>query len=558
MTSHNLARLNQLAMAVIQYWRARWDFRQLCLAAKKPQATQHKLLKKILADNAQSEFGRAYNFASIKDYASFSKRVPIHSYEALRPYIEHQMTNCMPTHTRQMPVLYAQTSGTTGSPKRIPVLKQTLAAYKRGQRIASFVQYRDIPGLFAGKILAVVSPAIEGYLPNGTAYGAMSGVVHASLPAALRCRYVLPEEIFAIEDYAVKYRLIAAWAVAERQISVLASANPSTFIHLQQIIDQTAEQIIEFVRTGKLAALTFDPAAMHVVREFPDRPPNPTRAQELASILKATGTLSYGAIWPQLKALVTWTGGNCATFLPVLKKLLPYSVQIIEMGYLASEFRGSIIVDCQRNLGLPTIDEVFFEFIEKDAWESGKQDAKTIEQLESGYLYYVIATTRNGLYRYFINDLIEVTERFHATPCIRFVQKGSDVTNITGEKLYESQVIQAVDASCADLNIKAHFYLLLADAVNRSYTLLIETSEEFPAEHLAESLNGNLSALNQEFRDKVGSGRLNKVEIKRVRAGLYELYKQYRVKNGCREGQFKMQRLLYRDANGFRFEDYLL
>ena len=52
----------------------------------------------------------------------------------------------------------------------------------------------------------------------------------------------------------------------------------------------------------------------------------------------------------------------------------------------------------------------------------------------------------NGLYRYFINDLIEVTGWFQKTPTIRFVQKGKGVTNVTGEKLYEFHVIEAVKA----------------------------------------------------------------------------------------------------------------
>ena len=59
-------------------------------------------------------------------------------------------------------------------------------------------------------------------------------------------------------------------------------------------------------------------------------------------------------------------------------------------------------------------------------------------ELRKGVDYYVIVTTAAGLYRYFINDLVQVTGFLHATPLFRFMQKGKGVTNITGEKLYES------------------------------------------------------------------------------------------------------------------------
>ena len=61
-----------------------------------------------------------------------------------------------------------------------------------------------------------------------------------------------------------------------------------------------------------------------------------------------------------------------------------------------------------------------------------------------GRRYYVLFTTAAGLYRYFMNDLVEVTGFFHRTPLLRFVQKGKGVTSLTGEKLYEAQAIEAV------------------------------------------------------------------------------------------------------------------
>ena len=556
--SCNRSGIGQAWLSVQLHLRGYWAFRQFSQAARNPYKTQHALLRKILATHAQTAFGRQYAFAAINTYEEFAANIPIQTYEDLRPYIEQQLERAVPTHTREMPLFYTQTSGTTGKPKRIPILQDTVTAYRRGQCISAYAQFHGVPGIFSGKILAIVSPAIEGYLHDGTPYGSMSGVVHSSLPAALRSRYVVPQEVFEVDDYETKYRLIAALAVAEEHISVQASANPSTFIRLQEVIDQQAEEIIEFVRTGKLAALPLESLDEDTAKWLPQIPANPERAAHLQRVFASKGTLTYSDLWPNLKALVTWTGGNCAAVLPALRHLLPPATPIVEMGYLSSEFRGTITVDCNENLGAPTIDEVFFEFIEKDDWQAGIKTPRTIEHLEPGKTYYLLATTQNGLYRYFINDLIEVTGYFYNTPTIRFVQKGSGVTSLSGEKLYESQVIEAVSTSCQHLSIMPRFYLLLASRDDFSYTLLFDAAETFSQEALTNAVNQSLFELNQEFCDKVKSGRIRNVSVKRIRPGVYEAYKNHLVKGGRREGQFKMNRLQYRDESTFPFEDYLV
>lgn len=537
--------------------RAYWDFHRFSQAARKPQKTQRELLRRILLANAQTAFGCEHGFASIDSYEAFAAQVPIQNFEDLRPFIDRQIALAEPVHTHELPMFYNLTSGTTGRPKRIPVLKKTVLDYQRGQRIAAHAQLCGIPGIFSGKILAIVSPAVEGHLDDGTPYGAMSGVLHASLPESLRSRYVLPQQIYEIEDYESRYLLIAALAAAETDISVQASANPSTFIRLQEIINLHAGKIIEFVRTGRVETLSLDVQDTVVRNILSHITANPVRADNLRRCRRENGALTFADLWPGLKAVVTWTGGNCAALLPALRSFLPPLASIVEMGYICSEFRGSINVDCRRNLCAPTLDEVFFEFIEKDDWESGVRVARTVEQLESGKVYYLLATTQNGLYRYFINDLVEVTGRFHNTPTIRFVQKGNGVTNLSGEKLYECQLIEAVSQSCRRLSIVPRFYLLLASRDDFLYTLLFDAVESRQQEELAHEVNQSLFDLNQEFRDKVRSGRIRPVSVKRVRPGMYEAYKAHLVKGGRREGQFKMGRLQYQDECAFPFEVYL-
>jgi hypothetical protein len=47
-----------------------------------------------------------------------------------------------------------------------------------------------------------------------------------------------------------------------------------------------------------------------------------------------------------------------------------------------------------------------------------------LDRLETGARYFVFVTTSSGLYRYDMNDIVEVVGRFRNTPMLRFVQKG--------------------------------------------------------------------------------------------------------------------------------------
>ena len=74
----------------------------------------------------------------------------------------------------------------------------------------------------------------------------------------------------------------------------------------------------------------------------------------------------------------------------------------------------------------------------------------------------MFVTTEDGLYRYDINDIVRVNGWVVATPTLAFVQKGKGVTNITGEKVTESQVLEAVTSVFAESGATPQFFIMLA------------------------------------------------------------------------------------------------
>jgi hypothetical protein len=533
---------------------------RLIHATKHPRDIQQQILLQILRRNSRTEFGQQHHFLSITDINNYCHQVPIQTFDTLQQAIEKQMQG-QSALLAATPSLYVCSSGTTGAVKYLPVSQQAIRAYRRTQAIAAFAQQRDIPHMFSGKILAIVSPAIEGYIPTSGAhaahipYGSMSGVVYATMPSVVRDKYVLPPSIFDIKDYETKYLLISALAMMEPNITVLASANPSTFIRIQEIINTHTERLLRFIHDGDIRSLEITGGAPNIAVQWRA---NPSRASALRSHWQHHGTLSLRYLWPQLKTVVTWTHGSCAMRLPKLRSLLPTHTVVVEMGYLASEFRGSVTIDCIHNQELPTIQDNFFEFVPVDAWERGDQRTHLIDDLILGKHYYIIATTQSGLYRYFINDIVEVTGFYNKTPTLAFIQKGKGVTNIVGEKLYESQAIQATEESCRKLDLENIFFLLIADPTECHYTLYLEAHRSFDATQFAQMYSETLAQANLEFREKMASSRLQPPRVKPLKPGTAHAYKAHNLAAGQRETQYKILHLQYREHLTFPIEHYTL
>ncbi|HUL83219.1 MAG TPA: GH3 auxin-responsive promoter family protein, partial [Gammaproteobacteria bacterium] len=206
-------------------------YRRLLAAAWEPRAAQERALAKILHALAPTELGRTYGYAQIAGPDEFRRRVPVHDYEALRPHVARQIATGARVLTPTPPIMYARTSGTTGQPKLVPVTSDGLATLQHAQRVFSYVQHRQLHA-FRGRVLAIGGALREETLPDGTPAGSATGLIYATMPRLIRHKYVVPAEVFEIEDYELRYALIARLAVQHRSLSLIATANPSTILRL--------------------------------------------------------------------------------------------------------------------------------------------------------------------------------------------------------------------------------------------------------------------------------------------------------------------------------------
>src|SRR6266566_3900367 len=455
--------------------------RRFTTVSRAPAQAQDRLLREILGKNADTESGRRHGFAGITTFRQFQQRVPISSYEDLEPYITAAMHGQPNQLTRDPPVLFTTTSGTTGARKYIPMTGDGKRAKSRLTWLWLCGLYRDHPGVVGGRILSVVSPEVESHAPNGVPCGAESGHAYRTMPSPVRSMYTAPYAVFAIEDYEAKYYTLLRLA-AGQDISLIATVNPSTIVLLADRLARHTEPIIRDVGDGSLSPEVAVPQGL---RDSLHLRPDPQRARRLERAAEAgDGQLRPGLAWPKLAAVGCWKGGTVGAYLAKFDTLFPQGPPVRDLGYYATELRGTVPLSDQGDAG-------------------------------------VIAVGTNVL-------------EFHPA----------------GEKLYEVQVIAAVDQALAELRGRYHFIAAVAELVDGTtprLLFLIEFDDEI-AEHdssaLVDRLDAALGDQNEEYQTKRKSLRYAPPVIRVIRSGEYDRYRRRMVETGQRaDGQFKVLRL---------------
>jgi hypothetical protein len=520
-------------------------FNALC---RTPVQAQDRLLRQILETNADTEFGRRHGFGGITSFQQFQERVPISTYEDLEPYITEEMNGRPNQLTKEPPVLFTTTSGTTGNRKYIPMTREGKKAKSHLTWLWFCGLYRDHPGIVGGRILSVVSPEVESHAPNGVPVGAESGHGYRTMPGPVKSMYTAPYGVFAIEDYEAKYYTLLRLA-AGQDISCIATVNPSTVLLLGDRLAQHGEAIIRDVRDGTLSS---DFSVPQELRDSLHLKPDPERARHLERAAgSGGGVLRPGLAWPELAAIGCWKGGTVGAYLAKFDTYFPQGPPIRDFGYYATELRGSVPLSDQGDAGTIAIGTNVLEFhpAGEDRAPEGRELLR-VEQLEEGQRYFVYVTNASGLYRYEMNDIVEVAGHYQQTPLIRFVQKGKGVVSFTGEKLYEVQVIAAIDKALAALRGRYHFIAAVAelvDGTNPRLVFLIEFDEpitDHDGSALVDRLDAALGEENDEYLTKRKSLRYGAPVIRVVRSGEFDKYRRRMVETGQRaDGQFKVLRL---------------
>ncbi len=532
----------------VQQWARRHVFEA---ATARPAEAQARVLERLLRANADTAFARDHDLGGLPSPREYAQRVPVRDYEALRPYVSRVLAGEPRVLTAEAPLMFATTSGTTAEPKFIPVTPTSARQAAALMRLWTVHGLREHPAMLDRHVLTMVGPAVEGTTPGGAPYGAMTGMTYRRLPWLVRRRQALPYAVALIRDHETRY-FVAARLGLGHAVSSIGTPNASTLLRLAETAGRRSEEMIRAIRDGVLGVDDVAPIAGADVSATELRAaltaglqPDRRRATELSSVARVSGRLILGECWPELALVACWLGGSAGVQARHLDAHFP-GVARRDLGLIASEGRLTIPLEDDDAAGVLAVHTTFFEFIAEEQVDDPAPRPWLAHELQDGRRYHVVITGANGLYRYDLNDVVEVRGFHGRTPRVAFVRKGRDMLSITGEKLHLNHVLHAVHAAARATGLGVWQFRLIPDVEAARYDLLVEPTPAGPAAapaSFAAAFDRALSEVNIEYAAKRASSRLQAPRLFVMRPGWSERVCRAEIAGGRRESQHKWSAL---------------
>lgn len=383
-------------------WVMKKRIHQIELFMKYPHDVQDELLKKLLKTAKDTDFGRKYGFEEINDRETFRKRVPIHAYEDIYPYIKRLMKGEQKVLWPSEVKWFAKSSGTTNArSKFIPVSPEALedCHFKGGKDLIS-IYVNNFPDtkMFKGKGLAIGgSHQINEYDPDANSYyGDVSAVIMQNLPFWAQLIRTPSLDVALMDAWEEKIEKMAR-ETAEENVTTLSGVPTWTILLLQKV----------------------------------------TEIAKKANILE---------VWPNLEAFFH----GAVAFGPykqLFQKLIPSENMRYIETYNASE--GFFGIQDQRGSDemLLMLDYgIYYEFMPFQELGNKHPQTLTLDEVETDKNYAMLISTNSGLWRYNIGDTIKFTS---TNPYrIRITGRTKHFINAFGEEVIIENAEAAITRAC--------------------------------------------------------------------------------------------------------------
>lgn len=495
-------------------------------ATREVSNTQAALLGETLRANRDTAFGRAHEFRRIHGPREFQRRVPLSTYDDYADSIRRIAAGETGVLTTERVELLEPTSGSTGGEKLIPYTATLRRQFQRAVAAWVYDLFRGHPAVRSGRAYWSVSPAFGP--PRRTAGGLRIGFDDDAA------------YLGTLERWAVR-RVLAVPAEVAR-LPDLESFRYRTLLHLLAAADLS---LISVWNPTFLTALLAPLADWHerLCAELVGR--DSRRAAELSELFRAGRPLAETLrhVWPQLALISCWTQAAAARCVGELRELFP-DIEIQPKGLLATEGCVSFPL-LDRPAPVLAIRSHFFEFVEsgQEATSGLRPDARLAHELDRGGRYRVVITTGGGLYRYCLNDEVEVVGFENECPLLRFLGKADRVSDLVGEKLSEPHVRSVLDRVFATHRLAPAFALLVPIMARPArYRLYVQgLPTDFDDALLAAELEFGLRE-NPHYAYAIGLGQLDPAEVCVLDAAgdsASQVYLRCQIRRGIRPGNVK-------------------
>ena len=381
-------------------WIMKQRLHQIELFMKFPNEVQQDLLKRMIISARYTEFGRKYDFSSIKSSREFRERIPLQDYESLKPYIlrlkagEQQIL--WPSDVRW----FAKSSGTTNDKSKfIPVTSEALEEchYKGGKDLlCMYFHNNPETQLFDGKLLSLGGSHQINSLNNDSFYGDLSAILIQNLPFWIQL-FRTPERSIALMDEWEEKIEKMALATMNENVTNIAGVPSWTLVLLNRI-------------------------------------------------LEISGKKNLTEIWPNLELFVH----GAVSFTPYrnqFRTLIPKNDMYYLETYNASEGFFGIQDQLFSDEMLLMLDYgIYYEFLPVSEWEKENPQTITLDQVKLNENYALIITTNAGLWRYKIGDTITFTSLDPYR--IKITGRTAHFINAFGEELIIDNAEKALAEAC--------------------------------------------------------------------------------------------------------------
>ena len=167
-------------------WLIKKRIHQIELFMKYPHDVQGEWFRKLITTARDTEWGRKYDFKSIRTPDQFRNRVPLSEYNDLKPYINRlrkgEQNILWPSDVKW----FAKSSGTTNDKSKfIPVSEEALEEchFKGGKDLLSiYCNNNPDSRIFSGKVLGLGGSITVDNAHAETFHGDVSAIIMENLP----------------------------------------------------------------------------------------------------------------------------------------------------------------------------------------------------------------------------------------------------------------------------------------------------------------------------------------------------------------------------------------
>lgn len=527
-----------------------------------PDSKNIEILLKIINDNKDTEYGRKYRFAEVRNIDDYRKLVPLSTFDNYAEMVYRELEKGESNlHSVYGVSQYNKSSGTMGNPKKIPMSSTSMDLFIKvtGEYPLSIAKAKLGEKAISGKMLSIVEASSVQTI-NDKLYCGVSAQFVIKWTLAHPELYTSPTEASRPHPETNSRYLHARYGLAEKNVTMLHSSFSTFFLDLFHYIENNWEMLCDDIEKGTIDESIRMPDSVRSKLES-ELKPMPERAEELRNIFRAGVDNTFvKKVWPDVSFLSSISTGTFSAYLQQLRDRYIGDLPVLLTGLLASEGAFTTPYEFDNPLSIPTIGTAFFEFL--PLGEEDPTKTLTFDQLEQGGEYELIVTTFSGLYRYRTRDALRVEKFIGKTPAVTYLYRIDLCVNLNGEKTYEPALRKAMDDTAAELGFRYLDFCVYpnTDMSPSCYSFYIEKTkfpEGLTTKEIATCLQKNLIVANPLLEYKFERNLCGPVTVSILQDETYLLYRDKLILKGGASTQVKPVKIIMNEAQ-LRFFNVLV